>query len=258
MAIKPNWFTDSLPLNARNQETLEHVEGKLFVECAELQGMKKGEIEHVKAMLSRTVDRGRPAYGRLQKERARQFVFIGTSNGQSYLRDETGNRRFWPVAVKTFDVAALKRDRDQIWAEAAFVEDMGESIRLDPSLWEAAGIEQRRRLEIVADPYTDAFRHYLGDRAGKIATPDLWAILGIDDAGRRTPDQNKRFGAALKACGWQAKTIWVGGQSTRGYVRGVQSGPEGWRRIVVTRGPDRRPLVEYDDERETPSDSFET
>jgi hypothetical protein len=256
LAVRKEWFTDSVPLNAQGREILEHVEGKLFVEVAELQGMRKGEIEHVKANLSRTVDRGRMAYGRLQLERPRQFVFIGTSNGRSYLRDDTGNRRFWPVAVKEFNLAALKRDRDQIWAEAAFAESLGESIRLDPSLYEAAGREQNKRLEIVADPFTDAFRNYLGDRAGKITAEDAWAILGIDDAGRRTPDQYRRFGAALKACGWQRRTVKIEGDATNGYVRGQANHAQGHRRIVVTRGTDRRPFVEYEDEREQPSDTF--
>ncbi|MDO8874480.1 MAG: virulence-associated E family protein [Pseudolabrys sp.] len=256
MAVRKEWFTDSFPLNADNRETLEHVQGKLFIECAELQGLRKAEIEHVKALLSRTVDRGRMVWGRFQTEWPRQFVFIGTSNGRNYLKDETGNRRFWPVAVNEFDLDALRRDRDQLWGEAATFEALGESIRLDKSLWKDAAVEQRKRLEINTDPYTDAFQDYLGDRAGKITAADAWAILGLDDAGRRTPEQNKRMGAALKACGWQRRTIKIDGSMTHGYVRdqATKDGKAGHRRIVASRGPDRSVIVEYEDERKNGDD----
>jgi hypothetical protein len=254
LAVKPEWFTDSVPINAGGREILEHVEGKLFVEVAELQGMRKGEVEHIKAVLSRTVDRGRMAYGRLQLERPRQFIFIGTSNGRSYLRDETGNRRFWPVAIKAFDLEALRRDLEQIWAEAAWIESSDASIRLDPSLYEAAGREQNKRMEIVADPFTEAFRNHLGDRAGRITSEDAWTILGATDAGKRTPDLQRRFGAALKANGFKRQTMRVEGHMTHGYVRGVGAGRG--RRIVVTSDWNRRPVVGYEDESEEPSEDY--
>jgi predicted P-loop ATPase len=257
MATRKEWFTDSVPLNAHGREVVEAVEGKLFVEVAELQGMRKGDIEHVKAMLSRRVDRARAAYGRIQVERPRQFVFIGTSNGRSYLRDDTGNRRFWPVAIKQFDLEALARDRDQLWAEAAWREDMAESIRLTPALYPAAGREQAKRLEITADPFTDAFRDYLGDRAGKITAQDAWLILGIDDVGRRTPELQRRFGMALRAAGWRQRTLKIQGASVRGFTRGQATQEHQHRHIVVTLGYDRRPIVEYADEQRTPGDEFE-
>src|SRR4051812_14672876 len=83
---------------------------------------------------ARQYDRARMAYGRTVAEVPRQCILIGTTNSQEYLKDQTGNRRFWPVAMGTFDLEALSRDRDQLWAEAADREKAGESIRLDPSL----------------------------------------------------------------------------------------------------------------------------
>src|SRR5215207_7354886 len=127
--------------------------GKWIVEAAELSGGRRAEVEHVKALLSRRYDRARMAYGRFVKERARQCVFFGTTNKQKYLRDETGNRRFWPVAVTGFDVAGIVRNRDQLWAEAAAREATGVSIRLDSKFWPAAAEHQeKRRLD---DPWND-------------------------------------------------------------------------------------------------------
>ena len=119
LAVREDWFTDDLPLNVEGKRVIEVLRGRWIVEAAELSGMKKADVEHLKAMLSRQIDRGRMAYGRLPIEAARQCIVIGTTNKSEYLRDTTGNRRFWPVLVKRFDLDALRRDRDQLWANFA-------------------------------------------------------------------------------------------------------------------------------------------
>lgn len=112
-------FTDALQMNSDSKVVIEQSRGKWIIELPELSGMKKAEVESVKANMARTSDRARGAYGRIAEEIARSFVFAGTTNSDKYLSDPTGNRRFWPVKVGTIDLAALKRDRDQLWAEAA-------------------------------------------------------------------------------------------------------------------------------------------
>ena len=89
-------------------------------------------------MLSRRIDRARMAYGRCQWKRRGSASSSGTTNKGEYLPDTTGNRRFWPVRIQTFDLDALRRDRDQLWAEAAARETQGESIRLARELWPEA------------------------------------------------------------------------------------------------------------------------
>jgi predicted P-loop ATPase len=246
MAVDKEWFSDSMPLSADNKLVIESLSGKLIVECADLHGLSRTSVDHVKALLSRTVDRARMSYGRAPIERPRQIVFIGTANNRDYLRDKTGNRRFWPVAVKAFDLDALRRDRDQLWGESAARESAGESIRLDRSLWTAAAIEQRKRTDTVSDPFTEALRSVLGDMRGKLSAEDVWTILGLTTPGHRTQVHNDRLGAAMRHLGWERRSVKIGGQSKPGYVQGKRP----FRRIAVTRFHDGAVSAGYEDESE--------
>jgi predicted P-loop ATPase len=105
------------------------------MEIAELAGMKKADIEKVKAFLSTSDDKYRPSYGKTVKSHPRQCIIIASVNGErGYLRDITGNRRFWVVKLnqreqkKTWHFT--KEDRDQIWAEAKHYYQKGESCTL--------------------------------------------------------------------------------------------------------------------------------
>jgi predicted P-loop ATPase len=113
-----DWFTDELP-ELGSKDAAIHMQGIWIVEIAELDAIGRAEVSRIKAFLTRTTDRFRPPYGRYTVEVPRQCIFAGTVNPDTYLRDETGNRRFWPLRCGTIDIAALARDREQLWAEAA-------------------------------------------------------------------------------------------------------------------------------------------
>lgn len=112
LAVRDEWFVDDLPLNAESRVVIERLAGRWIAEASELKGMRKGEVEHLRAFLSRQEDTARMSYARLPVIVPRQCVIIGTTNSDRYLRDLTGNRRFWPVRVEGFDLEALRRDRD--------------------------------------------------------------------------------------------------------------------------------------------------
>jgi predicted P-loop ATPase len=122
-------------------------QGAWIVELSELDAMGRAEIAKVKSFISRTTDRFRPPYGRRVIELPRQCVFAGTVNHSSYLRDETGGRRFWPVSCFQINLDALRRDRDQLWAEAQSRYAAGEKWWLDGDVLAAAETEQRERYE---------------------------------------------------------------------------------------------------------------
>lgn len=204
LAVKEEWFTDEVPLAGDGKLAIEALNGRWIAEAAELKGMRNKEVEHLKAFLSRTHDRGRLAYDRITSEVPRQFIIIGTTNSEHYLMDMTGNRRFWPVHVNRADVEELVRDRDQLWAEAAHREAQGESIRLPEKLWTFAGEEQAKR--VLEDPYLGTLAAALEGRSGKILSEDVFRLLGIP-AGQRIQAQNTRIGEAMRRLGWRRERV---------------------------------------------------
>ncbi len=233
----PDWFSDDLPLGTDTKVAMERLAGRWIVEAAELKGMRRGEVEHIKSFLSRQVDRARLAYGRIASEAPRQCIIVGTTNSERFLKDTTGNRRFWPVKVGWFDVPSLRRERDQLWAEADHREAAGESIRLDPSLYEAARDAQEEHR--VEDPFVVELQRVLGNLEGKLLAADAWEIIGVPP-GQRTQDHNQRLGEALRELGWERTKRRFGGvQPTWCYVRGDGRNP-----LVVRRDAEGRVTVE--------------
>ena len=131
LAGKEN-FSDQSILGMRDQQQQECLCGRWFYEIADLTGMRRAEGEHVKAFASRT--------------QPRRCVLFATTNDDTYLKSQTGNRRFWPVKTEVIDIKALRLDRGQLFAEAADLEASGMSIVLPRELWEAARVEQDARL----------------------------------------------------------------------------------------------------------------
>ncbi len=178
-ALCPNdeWFSDDLPLGVSAKEIIERTAGKWIIEASELHGYSNAQIDHLKSTQSRQTDGPvRLAYGRFSVEVPRQFIIVATTNKLTeYLRDSTGGRRFWPVRIQEFDVDALRRDRDQLWAEAAAREAAGESIRLPEALWSAAEIQQEARR--LVDPWEELLEDHqsVSLAADALLVETLWS-----------------------------------------------------------------------------------
>lgn len=147
------YFSDSLQLSDMDSKAAaEKIQGFWICEIAELAGMKKADIEKVKSFLSSSDDKFRPSYGKNVESHPRQGIMVASVNGdRGYLRDITGNRRFWVVKlhqteqVKTFEFS--EADRDQIWAEAKHYYQGGEKLFLEGALVEEAAEVQKDAME---------------------------------------------------------------------------------------------------------------
>jgi predicted P-loop ATPase len=235
LAIKEEWFTDGVSLTNDAKVLMEQTEGKLIVEIPELKGLKKSDIEHVKATLSRTNDRARKAYGHFTDEAPRQFIMFGSVNIDArgecwYLTDPTGNRRFWPIRTGNIDLESLTQDLDQLWAEAVVRERAGESIELPVSLWRVAEMEQQGRTEV--DPWVEELRVHFADMEGenlKILIPDARQMITRNLQSWRAYDDD-RLGRAMRELGFDRRHLRLKGEGRfYHYVRG--SGP--WKRVRV-------------------------
>ena len=172
------WYTDSLA-GIGTKEAYEGIQGFWLVELGELAAMRKIEIETTKNFISKTVDSYRAAYGRRVEDHPRRCVFIGTTNSTAFLRDDTGNRRFWPVRLgeaapsKTVWGDLTQPVIDQMWAEAVTRYRAGEKLTLPPELVESAQEQQQDFTE--DDPRRGLVEDYL-----EVLLPTSWAGMSAE------------------------------------------------------------------------------
>jgi len=141
-----DWFGDSLPPMG-HKDASDYLKGKWAIELAEMSFQSKADIEQQKAFISRQEERYRPAYGRQEVTYPRRCVFWGTTNRDDYLKDETGNRRFWPIKTGEVDIEGLKAARDRLWAEAVYHYRQGMEWWLDPAMQVFAEVQNSQRFE---------------------------------------------------------------------------------------------------------------
>ena len=251
LAIKDEWFSDNFTLKYADDEKklIEQIGGCLILEIPELKGIKGSEVETIKAFLSRRTDKARLAYGRFPIRVPRQFIIGGTINPEDdapYLRDQTGNRRFWPVTIaENIDLASFGRDIDQVWAEAVHLEAKGESLELPRHVLAAAKAEQEKRVGV--DPLVEALDDAFGEMLGKVLTEDVWTLIGKPNAAQRKQWDKTALGQAMRKLGWarqQLRKKEPGEKESRKrffYTRGAEPYPE----IVLGTGPDGKPKVRY-------------
>lgn len=192
-----DWFHDGLR-DMHGKDASAALRGKWIIELPELSAMRRSDTEAVKAFLSRTEERYRPAYGRAEVIEPRRCVFAGTTNRSDYLTDDTGGRRFWPVVVNEVSIDSLLRDRDQIWAEAVALFKAGERWWLDRADESAAAAVVSTRA--ADDPWTaDVLR--VVDGLSEVSSRDVFQLLDVP-LDRRTKADAMRITGILTRAGW--------------------------------------------------------
>ncbi|WP_236000276.1 VapE domain-containing protein [Bradyrhizobium uaiense] len=202
-----DWFTDELP-DLQTKDAAIQLTGKWIIEVSELSALKRSDVETIKKFMSRSNDRYRAPYEKIASDHLRQSVFVATTNDEQYLKDQTGNRRFWPLACGTIDVEAIKRDRDQLWAEALARYRNGERWWFDASEEHLARAEQEQRREV--DPWQEKITSYVEALNGLPTTIETICFLLNIPFERQNSIINKRIATCLNHAEYFRKQIRYG------------------------------------------------
>jgi predicted P-loop ATPase len=208
-----DFFSDSLPDVSAGKDVSQHLRGKWLIEVSEMHAMGRAETALLKAFITRQVERYRPSFGRKEVIEPRQSVFIGTTNKDTYLRDETGGRRFWPIKTGNIDLEALARDRDHLFAEAVDRYNNGATWWPDKD-FERQYIAPEQAARYEADVWQENIATYLKTNTKVTVGQVAKEALHIETPRLGTAEQ-RRISAALEHLGWRrerldGKTDWQG------------------------------------------------
>lgn len=206
------WFADVL-IDPHSKDTVHAMIGSWFLEASEMEFAKRADVQALKAFLTRTVDKVRLVYHRIPMLIPRQSVFIGTVNTSAtgYLRDTTGNRRYWCVVTGTIDIPALERDRDQLFAEAFQRYLEGENWHIiDPYIQKIALQEADARIEM--DSWVEILEDWLGRNEAVLPHPlkteyIAYAALNLNPS-RLDRVSHNRLHSAMRELGWVRMKNW--------------------------------------------------
>ena len=226
-----HWYADTPFQIGQGKESQEQVQGVWAYEVGELSAMGKAEVTAVKAFITSKVDRYRPAYARTIEEFPRQCVLIGTTNENTYLRDRTGNRRFWPIPVRQpIKTAWLARWREQLFAEAyalylqgsQYTPSREQEERLFVPMQESRLVESAVTSELLTvltrPPGTGTMGETVNELTDFVTIDQLCKALGAD-SGKAPAGMQSEIRAWMNAQGWSYAKKQVNGVRRPGWHR---------------------------------------
>lgn len=193
-----------------NKDFLQGMHGKLIIEFADLSSFTKAEVNLIKDILVRKSDYIRLPYARVHKDFPRQSVFAGTTNKTTYLKDETGARRFWPVQIGIVDIQRAKDEREQLFAEAVFL------FKQNLEWWHMPqGTEEEQELRREIDPWEPIIYEYITQSFETTTREIMLNCLHISES-QQNRSEEIRIGNILRLLKWERVQKRVG--NSRQYV----------------------------------------
>lgn len=230
------WFTDSIR-TFEGKEVCELIQGMWIIEISELEALNKVDSNRVKQIMAQEIDRFRAAYGRHVQDCPRRCIFFGTTNNSEFLRDFTGNRRFWPIDTGEHEPTKsvfndLDNEVDQLWAEAVYRYRAGETLILPKELDEFAQTVQEEHRIVSA--YEGIVRDYLERKVpsnwSRMTLAERQVFLSGNDAGDRELVERDRVCALeiwREALGGELRNMRY---SEAAEINGIISRIGGWER----------------------------
>jgi predicted P-loop ATPase len=245
LALRPEYFTDSILLGDASKELVLSLAGKMLVEISEMGMRGNTNVNHVKAMISRTTDAGRTAYARAVTERPRRNIFCGSTNDDTPLEDPSGNRRFLPIRIdQEVDLPGLRSAVFQLVGEAAARHTRGESFDIPREVWAIAATHQEAARS-VSDMESRLWSWFGETEHTKQAFVSVDDIVDLCDYSNWRNVHGARD-AILKKMGFRRVQPYIGGTRTRGWYRGPEILPKHIEHVVrylVSKTADNRPRV---------------
>lgn len=201
------YFSDNLPpIRDASKDLSQHLAGKWLIEVAEMSATSRADTEALKSFLTRTEETYRPAYGRNEVKQPRQCVFIGTTNRSEYLRDATGDRRFWPVKCglngDPIDIESLRDHRDQLFAEAYHLFQSGAAWWPDAA-FESEYIRPQQAERFECDPWEEMIlAHIETTQTDRLTVAGL--LTNVIDKKAPSHDDRRRVRTILQRLGYVA------------------------------------------------------
>lgn len=233
-ALFGDWYSDA-PLMLGDKDAYQNIQGVWGIELAELDSFNRAESTTAKMFFSQRRDRYRPSYGQMAQDFPRQCVFAGTTNQDEYLKDYSGNRRYWPVYCCAAHAGLMRDQRDQLWAEAVHRYNAGEKWWPDDGNKLLFENEQDARLQV--DPWHYPVERFLREwqptdiRINWLTADEVLNAIGRETSHASRADQN-RLAPIMKALGWH-KTRKLISVSPR-IQKHVYERPADWVRDVPT------------------------
>jgi hypothetical protein len=242
LALRPEYFSDTIMLGDESKELVLSLAGILCVEISEMGMRSSANASHVKAMVTRQKDKGRPAYARALVERPRRNIFCGTTNDDSPLSDPSGNRRFLPVRIDSaIDLVGLRAVIGQIVGEAAHMHSNGFDMSIPPELYDLATQHQEaaRSVSDMEMRLIEWFSETDYTKEAYVLTSDLGDLSDMLNWRNAQTMRN----LVLKNLGFNNVRVYLNGGRPWVWVRGASTDFANMTRYMVGKTADGRPRV---------------